>query len=253
MSELRDVVITNITDVITVFSQKGQTEQMIRRKNYGLSFCTEGQITYVQNGKEYVSDKNCAIILPKGQSYEILREKTGFFPLINFNCINFWTDTFKVIPLKNTAEILKDFENLKSSFLFKENKAKVMSIFYGIIHKLACINSPETHIISPATEYLENNLRMSDITNKFLAEICNISEVYFRKLFLKAYGVTPKQYIIDARIKRAKQLLSDGNLKISSVAEDCGFSNQYHFCRIFKEKTGLTPTGYMREYKVKEF
>lgn len=251
MSDLRDVVITNITDVITVYSQKGKTEKMHNRKNYGLSFCTDGQITYVQNGKEYVSDKNCAVILPKAQGYEIRREKTGFFPLINFNCINFWTDTIKVIPLKNTAEILKDFEDLKSSFLFKENKAKAMSIFYGIIHKLTCINSPETHIISPAVEYLETNLSLPDITNKNLAEICNISEIYFRKLFLKAYGVTPKQYIIDTRIKRAKQFLSDGNLKVISVAEECGFSNPYHFCRIFKEKTGLTPTQYMREHRVK--
>ena len=93
-------------------------------------------------------------------------------------------------------------------------------------------------------------MSLPDITNKNLAEICNISEIYFRKLFLKAYGVTPKQYIIDTRIKRAKQFLSDGNLKVISVAEECGFSNQYHFSRIFKEKTGVTPTDYGKENRI---
>ena len=39
-------------------------------------------------------------------------------------------------------------------------------------------------------------------------------------------------------------------LKINAVAEHCGFSNQYHFCRLFKEKTGLTPTEYMKQNRI---
>lgn len=99
-------------------------------------------------------------------------------------------------------------------------------------------------------EHLDKNFFSADITNKELANICNISEVYFRKLFAKVYGVSPHQYIISARINKAKQLLSEGLFKINAIAEMCGFSSTYHFCRIFKQKTGITPTEYMKQNKI---
>ena len=83
-----------------------------------------------------------------------------------------------------------------------------------------------------------------------LAKQCRISEVYFRRIFTSCYNMTPKQFLIDIRINKAKQLLSEGALKINAVAVKCGFSNQYHFCRIFKERTGLTPTEYMKQHIV---
>lgn len=43
---------------------------------------------------------------------------------------------------------------------------------------------------------------------------------------------------------------SEGVLKINAVSERCGFTNQYHFCRVFKEKTGLTPTEYMNKHRI---
>ena len=65
----------------------------------------------------------------------------------------------------------------------------------------------------------------------------------------KTYGISPKQYIIDTRMNMAKQMLSEGSFKINAISEKCGFTNPYHFCRLFKEKTGLTPTEYMKQNK----
>jgi len=59
--------------------------------------------------------------------------------------------------------------------------------------------------------------------------------------------MTPRQFIIEIRINKAKQLLTDGTLKISAVAEKCGFTNQYHFTRVFKSRVGLTPSEYMKQ------
>ena len=60
-----------------------------------------------------------------------------------------------------------------------------------------------------------------------------------RKIFTEEYKLSPKQYLTEVRINKAKQLLTDGFLKINAVAAQCGFTNQYHFSRIFKEKPDL--------------
>ncbi|MFQ9800805.1 MAG: helix-turn-helix domain-containing protein [Clostridia bacterium] len=50
--------------------------------------------------------------------------------------------------------------------------------------------------------------------------------------------------------KRAKSLLTNGTHTITSISEECGFSSLYHFCRVFKDKTGMTPTEYAKAGKI---
>ena len=82
--DLKNAVITRVIEACTVYSPKGRSEQMLNRKSYALTFCIDGQITYIQNGHRYISNRNTAVILPKGGNYFICGDKTGFFPVINF-------------------------------------------------------------------------------------------------------------------------------------------------------------------------
>ena len=138
---------------------------------------------------------------------------------------------------------------MKALSLFEENRAKMMSVFYNILHRLSTESSVR-NVILPAIRYIESNYQNPKLSNAELAEKCNISEVYFRKIFTETYKTTPKQFIVDIRINKAKQLLSEGFLKVGTVAGLCGFSNQFHFCRLFKERTGLTPTEYMERNRI---
>lgn len=249
MDKLSKITVTNINEIFTVSSPRGRTEEIYKRKSYALSFCINGQITYTHNNNKTVSDKNNAVILPKGQSYTLHGDKTGSFPVINFQCAEFLCNTVVSIPIQNANAYIKDFEQIKTLSLFKENRAKMMSIFYDMLYRLSSQNTNNS-IIAQVIEYLESNYNNPELTNAVLAKQCNISEVYFRRIFTKYYKMPPKQYIINIRINKAKQLLAENSLKISSVAECCGFSNQYHFCRVFKEKTGLTPTEYMKQNRI---
>ena len=74
--DLKNVTITEISTVVTVYSEKGGCDKIADRQFYGLSFCREGQITYLQNGRKYVTNKDSAILLPKGGTYFIQRDKT---------------------------------------------------------------------------------------------------------------------------------------------------------------------------------
>ena len=246
---LSNITITDIKEIFTVFSPKGRFAKIENRKSFGLSFCTDGQITYTHNGKKIISDKNHAVILPKGQTYTLHGDKTGNFPVINFTCADALCNTVISLPVQNIEAYIKDFEKLRSLSLFDGNRVEMMSIFYHILHRLSA-QSSSCNIIMPAIKYLENNYQNPNLTNAELALKCNISEVYFRRIFTKHYNMTPKQFLIDIRINKSKQLLSEGALKINAVAVKCGFSNQYHFCRVFKEKTGLTPTEYMNKNRI---
>ena len=246
---LGNITITDIKDIFTVFSPKGRFAKIENRKSFGLSFCIDGQITYTHNGNKIISDKNHAVILPQGQTYTLYGDKTGNFPVINFVCADALCNTVISLPIQNTEAYIKDLEKLRSLSLFDGNRAEMMSVFYHILHRLSA-QSPSCKVIMPAIKYLESNYQNPNLANAELAEQCKISEVYFRRIFTSYYNMTPRQFLIDIRINKAKQLLSEGALKINAVAIKCGFSNQYHFCRVFKEKTGLTPTEYVKQNRI---
>lgn len=246
---LNNVTVTSVSDIFTVWSPKGRVDIIQNRKSFGLSFCESGQITYMHNGKRVISDRDHAVILPQGQTYTIFGDKSGSFTVINFTCTDTLCDTVVSLPIQNPASYFGDFKKMLALYLFEGNRAEIMSIFY---HMLYCISAQGSRCseIMPAIKYIEQNYQNPDLTNEELAQQCNLSEVYFRRIFAKHYKTTPKQFLIDIRINKAKQLLSEGALKINAVAESCGFSNQYHFCRVFKERTGLTPTEYMKRNRI---
>ena len=185
--DLSDIVITEIKNVFTVSSPKGRYDKMVNRECYGLSFSINGQITYTHNDKSYISNPHHAIILPKGQSYTIHGDRDGIFPVINFDCATPLCDTLVTIPIDNVDPYIKEYEQIKSLLLFSGNRAKTMSIFYNILHKLASETAPSSNLLSPAIKYLEKNFSVSNITNTHLAKLCDISEVYFRKQFFEIF------------------------------------------------------------------
>ena len=62
--------------------------------------------------------------------------------------------------------------------------------------------------------------------------------------FKEAYGKTVNEFIVDARMERARQLLLNGSEPIYAVAESVGIDNHTYFCKLFKRKNGITPNRY---------
>ena len=244
MNSFLNINVTDIQEIITVHSKKGMRVKIENRKSYGLSFCEEGRIIYTHSGQDFICNKNCAVILPKGESYLLSIEETGDFPLINFQCEGLDLNTFLIIPLNKIENYLNDFENMKKLSVFNNNGLKIKSIFYDVLSRLFSENINLGGVLDPALSFIKKNYTDLGINNSDLAKLCNISEVYFRRLFFEKLGITPKQSILESRIKRAKQLLQNSKYSVTYIAENCGFSNVYHFCRAFKNVTGLTPSQF---------
>ena len=250
MGILDNIVITDIKTPIVVHSEKGRKVQMKNRSCYGLSLCSSGQISYTMNGKNYVSNQDNAVLLPQGGTYSLYGDKKGLFPVVNFKCEGFNCNEIVVVPLENSQACIKDFETLKDLFLQDKNHLKIYSAFYELLNKVSSANSQKQHPLASVIKYIAENIQNPELSNTCLARQIGISEVYLRKLFLTYYNITPKQYILDIRIQKAKQMLINTPFTVTAISEECGFSSLYHFCRTFKEKTGFTHTEYAKLNKI---
>lgn len=250
MDNLDNIVITDIQTPIVVHSEKGRKFQMTNRQSYGLSLCISGQITYTMNGENYISHQNNAVLLPQGGTYSLFGDMEGLFPVINFKCKNFNCNEIMVFKLENPQAFLRNFETLKNLFLYDKNHLKIYSVFYELLSKIYHENSHKHTLLDSAIQFIAENTQNPVLSNSCIAKQIGISEVYLRKLFLSYHHVTPKQYVLDIRIRKAKQLLCDTPFSVTVIAEECGFSSVYHFCRAFKKKTGMTPTKYANLNKI---
>lgn len=256
MNPWNRITVTDIDNIFTVPSAKGRYARIQRRPNWGLSFCRDGgRITYVMNGQRYVSDRSCAILLPMGATYELYGDEEGEFTLINFyGEISTFDGGFYVTPLRHTTPYLLDFDRLHTLWMSDEHtlRSEQMALIYTLLARLAAEQSRETvdtltPLLAPAMERLSHELFSPELTVTTLASDANLSETYFRRLFKQLHGVSPKHYISERRIQRAKQLLREHSAPVSVIAEHCGFSSLYHFSRAFKTVTGMSPSEYMQD------
>lgn len=82
-----------------------------------------------------------------------------------------------------------------------------------------------------------------------LAQAAGLSTVYFARQFKRATGVAPYQYLLRARIERARTLLASGELPLAEVAHRCGFGGQEQLTRTFRKAVGTTPGAYRRSLR----
>ncbi|MCR4646957.1 MAG: substrate-binding domain-containing protein [Oscillospiraceae bacterium] len=81
-----------------------------------------------------------------------------------------------------------------------------------------------------------------------IARRLNISKNYVQKLYKEHFGISYIEDLIEARIHMAQELLTTTDLRITEIAEACGYRNDTHFMRQFKDKTGVTPTEYRNRH-----
>ncbi|MBW4512889.1 MAG: AraC family transcriptional regulator [Scytonematopsis contorta HA4267-MV1] len=94
-------------------------------------------------------------------------------------------------------------------------------------------------------DYMQANLAQ-DLSLLDLATLTNMSESHFSRSFKQSVGITPYQYLLQQRVERAKQLLKQQAISISDIALDCGFANQTHLAKVFRQMTGMTPKTYQK-------
>jgi len=101
------------------------------------------------------------------------------------------------------------------------------------------------HKIQKAVKYIEDNFA-SSVTLEAAASRACISPYHFSREFKAITGTTFKHYLVNLRIEKAKEILAQGSLKVSDIGYAVGYDEPAHFVKIFKKRTGCTPTEYRR-------
>ena len=94
--------------------------------------------------------------------------------------------------------------------------------------------------LQQSIDYIHTHLDR-ELSLEQMAAVIHVSPTYFASLFKHATGISPHQYVIRQRVKRAKSLLLKTNLAIADIALQVGFSSQSHLTQQFKRFTGMTP------------
>jgi AraC family transcriptional regulator len=91
-----------------------------------------------------------------------------------------------------------------------------------------------------AVEYIQDQLD-TDLTVSGIAQAVGMSPDHFTRLFKESTGQSPYRYVVEARVRKAKELLTTGKFTISEAAYHVGFVDQSHLTRHFKRIFGLPP------------
>lgn len=95
-------------------------------------------------------------------------------------------------------------------------------------------------------EQYMNNHFTEEITLELLSEKAYMNKFYLVHAFKEYKGISPINYLIQLRIKQAKEMLETTNYSIAQVSVFSGFSSQSYFSQVFRKETGFTPNGYRK-------
>lgn len=215
------------------------------------------------SGKVLLAEKNQVAYMSKGLEYTVEFFDTApaqddsvvfHFQLTNTDGEEITPTISPKICIKNIdASVALSIESAANEF----NKNLVcIPIIASVIYELLALScqrqrkrvvSRRYKCISEGIEIMESN---SDKSLTEIAEICGVSEGYFRKLFKEYSGENPIDFRQRHRIEKAKSLLLLDTHSIGEIADELHFSDIYHFSKTFKKITGVSPQNYVKQNRI---
>lgn len=117
---------------------------------------------------------------------------------------------------------------------------------YSDQRKLKFFETPDSH--NPASvcaEYIHAHYA-ENITLGYLCDLVNLNRTSLNQKFKAQFSCTCMDYLLNYRLKISQELLSNTNMKIGEIAENCGFKYDTYFIRQFTKKMGISPAVYRK-------
>lgn len=226
------------------------------RSRSAISFRISGHTKFSCLGEELLAQEGTVAYIPSGVDYKRVsseNEELIIIHLKNFGedekCIQVFDPKYPIAFSEFFYRILDEWEQRKPGY-----EHRCTSLLYQLFEKLEVYEETymleaEQRILSKGLVYLNMHFDEPGLTVSDLAGKCNISEVYFRRLYKAAFGISPLKAIQKMKLERACSLLESGYFTIGEVAEKSGFPNSKYFSAFFKKEMGKTPMAYLKSVK----
>ena len=142
--------------------------------------------------------------------------------------------------------------NLNDLFIRRADRCITVTEVHGVNDEMALefasrmkklhMGAPASYAVRKAMNYICDNLH-SHLTAEDIARQAGYNRSHLAVIFKRETGVSISDYIIQKRIEAAKTLMIT-DTPLSEVADMLGFSSQSHFCKRFRELTGMSPKEY---------
>lgn len=220
------------------------------RASHALIFRRCGSIEYDFGSWKQIIREGQIIFLPKGSCFTVTQLNEG---ISRYTVVNFLGEVSLKQPtvLTTPGEPERLYARLDRCCTLEPegNSYLLLSEFYWLLFRLfeeqrTSYHSSQTlQLLTPAVEYLQSNLFDPELKTGQLHFLCGVSDTYFRKLFWARYGMSPKKYILDRRLRHARELLVSGECTaVAEAAQLSGFADPLYFSKLFRERYGCPPS-----------
>lgn len=102
--------------------------------------------------------------------------------------------------------------------------------------------------LSRARDFIQEE-SANNITLGEIATAAGVHPVHLARVFHRRFGCTIAEYLRRLRVDAASRAIAQSDAPLAQIAANAGFSDQSHFCRIFKRVTGMTPSKYRSHFR----
>lgn len=249
-----EIVVLKVVSANRIYNRASESPTYCKsRRRWAAVLKNSGATYYTVNGRKILSDRNHPVILPRGSAYSWVCVEEGECLLVEFDTPDICESIYS-FHLADTNFFVRNFYQIQKALSLNtpEGKMEAFSRLYEILRQFLKSETKEytpkekRTLLKPAENYILENYYDKSVTNDQLAALCGVSTVYFRKCFEAVFGVSPIRFLHNYRTQKAKDILSSDFASIEQVAESVGYNSVYHFSKMFKTYTGMSPSEYAK-------
>lgn len=262
-SELAKEVLYYVTACGRSYTDEGCRDILEDGENYLLFYVLEGGISVTCDGRTMTADKGKTGFIHMRELEEYRAEGKAELLWMHLNggsidsvyqYIMELYDGF-VFGHRQVREFRYMFKQLLSACLSESSASETersRQIYDMLMHLLEGAvtlskgGQPLDVTYERALRFIEGNIEKA-ISLRDIADAVNMSQYHFSRLFKKACGHSPYEYLLMARMDKAKYLLRTTDIPIKNIAQQVGYLNASTFSSVFTTKVGLSPKAFRAE------
>ncbi len=245
----------NEIEFLSVLKIKNGAQHAVasNRGFHALSVRLSGEAVFTVAGTEAPVNAGDIIYIPAYLDYRIDSCNDELI-VIHFNLKEVCTDSIDVFRPSDGKYFQDKFISIhrlwqekKPGYIYECKSAlyKVLSRALSMNHGLLADFTSKK--LEDSVEYIHEHYTDKGLNVEHLFRMANMSDTYYRRLFVARCGMTPLKYINSLRVALALELLSSGYYTVTQIAEKCGFDSQSYFSTVIKNETGLSPSAFLNK------